>query len=48
MKWWMIIGEGVNAFDDAEVVNTLARFKRHLQIEDSVENRNKVERYLHV
>jgi hypothetical protein len=27
-------------------VKTLARLKRHLQEEDSVENRNKVERYL--
>jgi hypothetical protein len=27
-------------------INTLARFKRHLQEEDSVKNRNKVERYL--
>jgi hypothetical protein len=36
-----------DAIDDMEVdVNTLARFKRHLQEEDSVENRNKVERYL--
>jgi hypothetical protein len=39
--------QGVNAFDDAEIdVNTLAQFKRHLQIEDGVENRNKIERYL--
>jgi hypothetical protein len=36
-----------DAIDDIEVdVNTLARFKRHLQEEDSVENRNEVERYL--
>jgi hypothetical protein len=27
-------------------VNTFARFKRHLLEEDSVENRNEVERYL--
>jgi len=33
--------------DNMEVdVNILARFKRHLQEEDSVENRNEVERYL--
>jgi len=39
--------QGVNAFDDTEIdINTLARFKRHLQIEDSVENKNKVGRYL--
>ena len=37
----------LNAIDDMKVdVNTLARFKRHLQEEDSVENRNEVERYL--
>jgi phytoene/squalene synthetase len=36
-----------DAIDDMEVdVNTLARFKRHLQEEDSVENRNEVGRYL--
>jgi len=36
-----------DVIDDMEVdVNTLARFKRHLQEEDSVENRNEVERYL--
>jgi len=36
-----------SAIDDVEVdVNTLARFKRHLQEEDSVENKNEVERYL--
>jgi len=36
-----------DAIDDMEVdVNTLARFKRHLLEEDSVENRNEVERYL--
>jgi len=35
--------QDVNAIDDMEVdVNTLARFKRHLQEEDSVENRNEV------
>ncbi|XP_034921578.1 zinc finger BED domain-containing protein RICESLEEPER 2-like [Populus alba] len=39
--------QDVNAIDDVEVdVNTLARFKRHLQEEDSVENKNEVERYL--
>jgi hypothetical protein len=39
--------QDVNAIDDVEVdVNTLARFKRHLQEVDSVENKNKVERYL--
>jgi len=33
--------------DDMEVdVNTLARFKRHLQEVDNVENKNEVERYL--
>jgi len=37
----------LNAIDDMKVdVNTLTRFKRHLQEEDSVENRNEVERYL--
>jgi len=37
----------VNAIDDIEVdVNTLARFKRHLHEEDSLENINEVERYL--
>jgi hypothetical protein len=36
-----------DAIDDMEIdVNTLARFKRHLQEEESVENRNEVERYL--
>jgi len=36
-----------DVIDDMEVdVKTLARLKRHLQEEDSVENRNKVERYL--
>jgi hypothetical protein len=36
-----------DAIDDIEVdVNTLARFKKHLQEEESVENRNEVERYL--
>ena len=36
-----------NAIDNMKVdVNTLARFKRYLQEEDSVENRNEVERYL--
>jgi hypothetical protein len=36
-----------DAIDDIEVdVNTLAQFKRHLQGEDSVKNRNDVERYL--
>jgi len=36
-----------DAIDDMEVdVNTLARFKRHLQEEGGVENRNEVERYL--
>jgi len=36
-----------DTIDDMEVdVNTLARFKRHLLEEDSVENRNEVERYL--
>jgi len=36
-----------NVIDDMEVdINTLARFKRHLQEEDSVKNRNEVERYL--
>jgi hypothetical protein len=36
-----------DAIDNIEVdVNTLARFKRHLQEEDNMENRNKVERYL--
>jgi len=36
-----------DAIDDMEIdVNTLARFKRHLLEEDSVENRNEVERYL--
>jgi len=36
-----------DAIDDMEVdVNTLARFKRHLQEKDSVENRNEFERYL--
>jgi len=36
-----------DAIDDIEVdVNTLARFKRHLQEEDNLENRNEVERYL--
>jgi hypothetical protein len=39
--------QNVNAIDDMEVdVNTLARFKRHLQEVDSVENKNEVERYL--
>jgi len=39
--------QDVNAIDDVEVdVNTLARFKRHLQEVDSVENKNEVERYL--
>ena len=37
--------QDVSAIDDVEVdVNTLARFKRHLQEEDSVENKNEVER----
>jgi hypothetical protein len=37
----------LNVIDDMKVdINTLARFKRHLQEEDSVENRNEVERYL--
>jgi hypothetical protein len=36
-----------DVIDDMEVdVNTLARFKRQLQEEDSVENKNVVERYL--
>jgi hypothetical protein len=36
-----------DVIDDMEVdVNTLARFKRHSQEEDIVENRNEVERYL--
>jgi hypothetical protein len=36
-----------DVIDDMEVdVNTLARFKRHLQEEDSMENKNVVERYL--
>jgi hypothetical protein len=36
-----------DVIDDMEVdVNTLARFKRHLQEEGGVENRNEVERYL--
>ena len=36
-----------DVIDDVEVdVNTLARFKRHLQEEDNVENKNEVERYL--
>jgi hypothetical protein len=36
-----------DAIDDIKVdVNTLARFKRHLQEEDNMENRNEVERYL--
>jgi putative ubiquitin-RnfH superfamily antitoxin RatB of RatAB toxin-antitoxin module len=36
-----------DVIDDIEVnVNTLARFKRRLHEEDSVENRNEVERYL--
>ena len=36
-----------DVINDMEVdVNTLARFKRHLLEEDSVENRNEVERYL--
>ncbi|KAL3573894.1 hypothetical protein D5086_024507 [Populus alba] len=36
-----------DAIDDMEVdVNTLVRFKRYLQEEDSVGNRNEVERYL--
>jgi len=36
-----------DAIDDLKVdVNTLTRFKRHLQEEDSVENRNEIERYL--
>jgi hypothetical protein len=36
-----------DAINDMEVdVNTLARFKRHLQEKDSVENSNEVERYL--
>jgi len=36
-----------DTIDDIEVnVNILARFKRHLHEEDSVENRNEVERYL--
>jgi hypothetical protein len=36
-----------DVIDDMEVdVNTLARFKRHLQEDDSVENKNEVERYL--
>jgi hypothetical protein len=36
-----------DAIDDMEIdVNTLARFKRHLLEEDSVENRNEIERYL--
>jgi len=36
-----------DVIDDMEVdVNTLARFKRHLQVEDSIENKNVVERYL--
>ena len=39
--------QDVNAINDMEVdVNTLARFKRHLQEVDSVENKNEVERYL--
>jgi len=37
----------VNAIDDMVVdVNTLARFKRHLQEEYSVKNRNEIETYL--
>jgi putative ubiquitin-RnfH superfamily antitoxin RatB of RatAB toxin-antitoxin module len=36
-----------DAIDDIKIdVNTLAQFKRHLQEEDSVENRNEIERYL--
>jgi hypothetical protein len=36
-----------DVIDDMEVdVNTLARFKRHLQEDDSMENKNEVERYL--
>ena len=36
-----------DAIDDIEVdINTLAQFKRHLQEEDSVKNRNEIERYL--
>jgi len=39
--------QDVNAIDDVEVdVNTLARFKRHLQKVDNVKNKNEVKRYL--
>jgi len=35
--------QDVNVIDDMEMdVNTLARIKRHLHEEDSVENRNEV------
>ena len=36
--------QDVNASDD--MPNTLARFKKHLEEEDSVESRNEVKRYL--
>jgi len=54
-KFYLKAGEMVDdnkythddAIDDLEVdVNTLTRFKRHLQEEDSMENRNEIERCL--